>query len=115
MSRIRRMVIGIMLCVGVFSCTRTPQEPTKSSSSRIPPTDPEKVLQNMIDAFHDKNKENYLYSFSDISYTFEATASAQRNFGSTFLAWDKTSEQDYFAALMSHVQQNSVVDRKSVV
>jgi hypothetical protein len=110
------VVIGIMLCFGVVSCnlfkTRTPQEPTQSSSNRIPPTDPEIVLQNMIDAFHDKNTENYLYSFSSVSFTFEATANAQRNFGSTFLTWDKSSERDYFTSLMSHVQQNSAATLK---
>ena len=107
------VVIGIMLCFGVVSCnlfkTRTPQEPTQSSSNRIPPTDPEIVLQNMIDAFHDKNTENYLYSFSSVSFSFEATANAQRNFGTTFSTWDKSSEHDYFTTLMSHVQQNSTV------
>jgi hypothetical protein len=112
MPRTRRIVIGIVLCIGVLSCTRTPQEPTKNSSSRTPPTDPEKVLQNMIDAFHDKNSTNYLYSFSNVSFTFEATANAQRNFPGTFSTWNKSSEQDYFAALMSHVQQNSTVTLK---
>jgi hypothetical protein len=116
MPRIVAMMMSMVLCFSMSSCdlfkTRTPQEPTQSSSNRIPPTDPEKVLQNMIDAFHDKNTENYLYSLSSVSFTFEATANAQRNFGSTFLAWDKSSEHDYFAKLIIQVPQNSFITLK---
>jgi hypothetical protein len=110
------VVIGIMLYLGLCSCnlfkTRTSQEPTQSSSNRIPPNDPEIVLQNMIDAFRDKNKVNYLYSFSDASFVFEATAIAQKTYGSVFLSWDKKSEGDYFDRVMSKLQQNSAVTLK---
>jgi hypothetical protein len=107
------MVIGMMLCMGLCSCdlfkTRTPQEPTQVSSNYVPPTDPEKVMQNMINAFHDKNKINYLYSFSDASFVFEATTKASSVYGSVFLLWDKSWEGNYFERVMNRLQQNSYV------
>jgi hypothetical protein len=110
------IVMSLALLFGGISCdlfkTRTPQEPTRSSSNRIPPTDPEKVLQNMIDAFRDKNKINYLYSFSDVSYVFEATAKASSVYGSVFLLWDKSSEGNYFDQVVNKLQQNSAVTLK---
>jgi hypothetical protein len=106
-------IIGMILCLSLFSCdlfkTRTPQEPTQVSSNYVPPTDPEKVMQNMINAFHDKNKINYLYSFSDASFVFEATANARSTYESVFSLWNKRSEGDYFEKLMSKLQQNSFV------
>jgi hypothetical protein len=110
------IMLGMCLCLSLISCdlfkTRTPQEPTELSSNRIPPTDPDKVLQNMIDSFHDKNTENYLSSLSSVSFAFEATAKAQRNFGTAFLAWDRESEQKYFSKLISQVQLNSGITLK---
>jgi hypothetical protein len=110
------MVIGVMLCLGLCSCnlfkTRTPQEPTQVSSNRNQPADPEIVLQNMINAFRDKNKVNYLYSFSNASYVFEATTKARSAYGGVFLQWDKSSEGNYFDQVMYKLQQNSAVTLK---
>ena len=107
------VVIGIMLCLGMISCnlfkTRTADAPTQVSSNYVQPSDPEKVLQNMVNSFHDKNKVNYLYSFSDASFVFEATANARSTYGSVLLPWNKKSEGDYFEKVMIKLQQNSYV------
>jgi hypothetical protein len=107
------VVIGIVLSFGVISCdlfkTRTPQEPTQVSSNYVPPTDPEIVMQNMINAFAEKNTINYLHSFSDVSFVFEATANARSTYGSVLLPWDKKSEGDYFENVKIRLQQNSNV------
>ncbi len=116
MPRKAVILLGICSCFVFISCdlfkTRTPQEPTQTSSNRIPPTDEEKILQNMINAFHDKNKINYLYSFSDVSFIFEPTTSARSSYGSLFLQWDKLSEGNYFDQVMAKLQQNSTVTLK---
>jgi hypothetical protein len=110
------VVIGIMVCFCVVSCnlfkTRTSQEPTQVSSTYVQRTDPEQVLQNMINAFRDKNKVNYLSSFSDVSFVFEATAYARNTYGGVFLQWDKSSEGNYFDQVTYKLQQNSNVTLK---
>jgi hypothetical protein len=107
------VVIGIMLCFSMVSCnlfkTRTPQEPTQSSANYIPPTDPEKVLENMMNAFNDKNSVNYLKSFSDISFTFEANGEARTRYGGLFLTWNKSAEERYFLNLINHLRSNSSI------
>jgi len=111
----RKMIAaaGIVVCFGVVSCnlfkTRTPQEPTQVSSTFVQLSDPEAVIQNMINAFRDKNKVNYLSSFSDVSFVFEATTKASNVYGSVFLLWDKSSEEYYFDQVMNKLQQNSYV------
>jgi hypothetical protein len=106
-------VIGIILCLGVISCnlfkTRTADTPTQVSSTFVQLSDPEAVMQNMINAFRDKNKVNYLSSFSDVSFVFEATTKASNVYGSVFLLWDKSSEGYYFDQVINKLQQNSYV------
>ncbi|MGA3286220.1 MAG: hypothetical protein ABSD46_02205 [Bacteroidota bacterium] len=105
-------VIGIILCFVVVSCnlfkTRTADAPTQVSSTYVPPTDPEKVLQNMVDSFRDKNEVNYLKSFSNASFIFEP-AKSNSTYGNVFSSWDKTSEENYFYQLMNKLQQNSYI------
>jgi hypothetical protein len=113
MPRKMIVVIGIMLCLGVVSCnlfeTRTPDEPSEQSSNYIPPTTPELVFQNMVNAFHDMNYVNYLNSFadtvsSDFVFTFEPTQQARNRYYDSFNEWTKLSEQKYFTALQSKLQ-----------
>ena len=108
------VVLGMTVCVGLISCdlfkTRTPAGPSKESSTRIPPTEPSLVLQNMVSAFHDGNSENYIASFSDASFDFEATSNANKNFSDTFDSWNKSLEQKYFLKIMSELGKNSSVD-----
>jgi hypothetical protein len=108
-----RTVIGLVVCLGLLSCdlfkTRTPEEPDKSSDNYVPPTDPGLVLQNMVHAFSDRNAANYVLSFSDISFNFEATASARSKYVGDFISWDKAKERNYFDVVMSAVNQNNTV------
>jgi hypothetical protein len=107
------VVTGIMLCIGVVSCnlfkTRSPQEPSEQSSNYIPPTTPELVFQNMVNAFHDRNYVNYLSSFADtvnsnFVFTFEPTPQARLRYSSSFIEWTKLSEEQYFKDLLSKLQ-----------
>jgi hypothetical protein len=106
------VVIGIMQCLGVVSCnlfkTRTPDEPSEQSSNYIPPTTPELVFQNIVNAFHDMNSVNYISSFADtvnsnFVFTFEPTPQARLRY-SSFDEWTKFSEEQYFKALQSKLQ-----------
>jgi hypothetical protein len=111
MPRNMDIAIVIMLCFGVISCdlfkTRTPQEPTQASSNYIPPTDPEKVLENMVNAFHDGSKVNYIKSFSSSSFSYEPSTNSQIKYGGELMNWDLAREQRYFENVLLRLQQNS--------
>lgn len=105
--------MSVIFCVGVLSCnlfkTRTPEEPSEQSSNYTPPTTPELVFQNMVNAFHDVNSVNYLSSFADtvnsnFVFTFEPNPQARVRYSSSFDRWTKLSEQQYFLALQSKLQ-----------
>jgi hypothetical protein len=105
--------IGIMLCFGMVSCnlfeTRTADEPSEPSSNYIPPTTPELVFQNMVNAFHDMNSVHYLSSLADtvtsnFVFSFEPTRQARLRYSSSFDTWTKFSEEQYFTALQSKLQ-----------
>jgi hypothetical protein len=87
--------------------TRTPEEPTQESSNYVPPTEAGLVLQNMSNAFHDANADNYAKSFQDSLFSFEATAAARSGYGGVLLAWNKTAEKTYFENMTHRLQPNA--------
>jgi hypothetical protein len=88
--------------------TRTPEKPSETSSSFIPPTSPSIVIDNFINAIRERNTENYVScfvdsTFSSYRFSFQAAQTAQTVYGSLFLDWNLTSERTYFENLRSRV------------
>jgi hypothetical protein len=104
-----------MLCAllpGLAGCdllnTREPEKPSETSSSFVPPTSPNIVIENLTNAVRERNTENYVRcfvdsTFSQFVYSFQAAQSAQNAYGSLFHDWNLTSEQTYFENLRSSV------------
>jgi hypothetical protein len=113
MPRSLVIAIGISLSLNLVSCdlfkTRTPEEPSQQSSNYVPPTDASLVLQNMVNAFKDRDVVNYSKSFSEASFSFEPATSARTRYGGVFMTWDKTKEQQYFENVKNSLQQNSTM------
>jgi hypothetical protein len=113
MQRSIVMIFGIGLCFNLMSCdlfkTRTPEEPSQQSSTYIPPTDVEFVLQNMVSAFHDGDAVNYGKSFSDASFIFEPSTNVQGKYGIDWTVWSKTQESTYFKNVLNHFNSSKVV------
>ena len=113
MPRSLDIAIGIAFCFNLMSCdlfkTRTPAEPSQQSSNYIPPTDASLVLQNMVNAFQDRDAVNYSKSFSETSFSFEPATSARTRYGGELMNWDKTKEQQYFENVKNSLQQNTNV------
>ena len=113
MLRSLAMAIGIMLCFSLISCdlfkTRTPEEPSQSSSNYISLTDASSVLQNMVNAFQDGSDVNYAKSFSDASFSFVPSTNAQNKYGVDWASWSKTQEQLCFVKIIKHFSNNSRV------
>jgi len=113
MPRCYVLTLSIALLFGLLSCdlfkTRTPEEPSQHSSTYVPPTDVELVLQNMVNAFQDGDAVNYSKSFSETSFSFEPATSARTKYGGELMSWDKTKEQRYFEKVINHFSNNSKV------
>jgi hypothetical protein len=107
------IAMGLALSFGGISCDlfkpRTPQAPTQFSSSDIPSTDPEKVLQNIVKAFQEKNAVNYAKSFADSSFSFVPSTNAQNKYGVDWANWNKMEEGKYFEKVISHFTNSQVV------
>jgi hypothetical protein len=103
--------ISLLLCLSPISCdlfdTRTAADPAQKSSTFEPLTEPDLVLQNMINSFQDGNAVNYAKSFSDESFTFEASINARNVYGTQLTSWDKSKEQKYFEDVQGKLQKNS--------
>ncbi|MGD0338495.1 MAG: hypothetical protein ABSB78_06875 [Bacteroidota bacterium] len=106
----------VSICIGGFfifqGCnilnTRTPEKPSESSSSFVPPTSPSIVIDNLVNAIRERNTENYINcfidsTFSNYSFTFQAAQSAQTAYSAIFHDWNLTSERTYFENLCSRV------------
>jgi hypothetical protein len=63
----------------------------------------------MVSAFHDGNAVNYAESFSDTSFSFEASANARNKYAGVLITWDKSSEQQYFEKVIRRLEQNSTI------
>jgi hypothetical protein len=112
MPRKAVVIIGIMLCLNLFSCnlfkTRTPDEPDQISTNDVPATDPSLVFQNMIYAFQEGNAFNYSKTISDNSFTFMASGKALQRYGE-LNNWNKTKEHDYFNNVVSIIPKYSKI------
>ncbi|RPI00923.1 MAG: hypothetical protein EHM64_16480 [Ignavibacteriae bacterium] len=113
MPRFVLILLVMICCLTVVSCnlfkTRTPAEPSQQSSNYIPPTDASLVLQNMVNAFQDRDVVNYTKSFSGTLFSFEPATSARTRYGGELLNWDKTKEQQYFENVKNSLQANAIV------
>ncbi len=89
---------------GLFN-TRDVEPPIVSRSNFIPPTAPEIVLVNFINAISDKNVDNYMKCFTDTSFSpkkfyYTADISSQLQYP-IFRFWNLSYENQYFTNLRS--------------
>lgn len=118
----------LLLSFSFFGCelftTRDPEEPDTARSNFQVATTPEILIQNLIDAFQDKNAENYIYCFVDSSFSvkqfsFQPSASAGSQY--PFLKnWNLRDEKQYFINLTNSISGSSSIvlsfteDEKSI-
>jgi len=103
------ILLSLLLCAVVFAgCglfeTRDPEAPSSGSSTFIPPTSPDLVIDNLENAVAEKSTENFLRCLVDTlsssqRYEFFPTASAAGRYASTFAEWSLQSERAWFSAV----------------
>ncbi len=92
--------------------TRDPEPPSSGSSTFIPPTSVDLVLENLSNAIAEKNTENFLRCLvdtlnSDQRYEFIPTAAAAGRYASTFVDWSLQSERAWFAAMKAFAEKDA--------
>jgi hypothetical protein len=57
-------LVSLLSCNNPFS-TRTPETPPPGGAAILPPTSPEKVLNNLVESMRTKSSQDYMDIFSD--------------------------------------------------
>jgi len=96
---------------GLFE-TRDPEPPTSGSSTFIPPTSPDIVIENLESAVSEKSTENFIRCLvdtlnSDRRYEFIPTAAAAGRYMATFSDWKLQSERAWFAAMKAFAAEDA--------
>lgn len=103
----------------VISCDifqpRTPEEPGVARGNFIPPTTPEIVIENFLNAISERNAQHYVQclidaSFAENKFVFLPTQRAQIQFGALFDEWSLQEERMYFENLISSIPGTSTLD-----
>lgn len=101
----------LLVGCGLFE-TRDPEPPTSGSSTFVPPTSPDLVLENLRNAVSEQSTENFLRCLvdtlnSDQRYEFIPSAAAAGRYASTFASWSLQSERAWFAAMKAFAEKDA--------
>ena len=99
-------VLGLFDSCGIFD-TRTPQSPTNTRSTYIPPTTPDIVLQNLVSSISEKNSANYVKCLYPGFYQYVPDSKSLANYGVIFANWNINSEKFYLDNLIAQSDQNA--------
>jgi hypothetical protein len=93
---------------------RTPEEPGEARGNFIPPTTPDIVIENFLNAINERNTQHYVQCLIDVSFTekkfsFLPTQRAQIQFGALFEEWSAQEERMYFENLISSIPGTSTL------
>lgn len=118
-----RIILHIVYCaaaiVSLASCDmfepRTPEEPTDARGNFIPPTTPDIVIENFINAINERNARHYVQCFvdptsGDYEFEFLPTQRAQIQFGALFDEWSVQEERMYIENLISSVPVHATLN-----
>lgn len=119
MYRMALRTIIYILCLVLFaSCDlfdpRTPEEPTAARGNFIPPTTPEIVIENFINAINERNAQHYMQclideTISEKEFEFVPTQGAQGQFPALFDEWTRINERRYLDNLISSIPDNATL------
>jgi len=99
----------------IYSCdifeTRDPEQPDRSRSNYETPSEPQIVIQNLQNAFSDRNSDNYKKNFAlgpprvNRIFSFVPTSLALSNDPNLWTFWNVESEFQYFQNLVTRVPE----------
>ena len=107
----KKIIVILLLLFTLFSCslfeTREPENPEGDATIFIPPTTPNIVIENFLEAFNKKSIENYYACFSRYNFDFSPTNEVLVRYSSIFQEWNINSERQYFLSLTTNLQNEA--------
>ncbi|MFO7526195.1 MAG: hypothetical protein R6W68_12155 [Ignavibacteriaceae bacterium] len=106
-------VFIFFLLITITACdlfmTREAEPPDQSRANFQVATEPEIVISNLTNSFHDKNVQNYISCFIDSSFSekrflFQPSGEVVTQYPFLNQDWDLADEQRYFNSVTSSVQ-----------
>lgn len=97
---------------GLFD-PRTPEDPTQSSQTFLPATDPLIVISNLQSAVEQKSVPNYVQCLADAAagnrtFVFIPSSEGTALYSSIFRSWSIAEEQAYFRNLTTRTTSTSI-------
>ena len=107
------LLLIILVGCDIFS-TRDPELPNETKSSYVSATQKEIVIQNLINAFAEKNADDYLKSFSNLDFVnrpfqFNPSSTALTTYQNIWVDWNLSSEVQSFNNMKTLVPDESLV------
>ena len=100
----------MIIMVGIPGCgTRTPEGPTGSRGTFVPPTSPMIVIDNLRNALAEKNTENYALCLADnqtrsnYQFVFEPSAEVRARYQTLFDSWSVAKERQAFVSMSARI------------
>ena len=100
------IILMLMHGCGIFD-TRSPQQPTNTRSTYVPPTSPSDVISNLTFSIEEKNTDNYIRNLSTSVYTYVPDSKSQSQYFQTFQNWNVNSERSYFNNILAQMDPNA--------
>ena len=105
-----KKIVIIVSLLSLNACdiftTRDAEDPENIRSNYTTPSEPEILIQNLVNSFSDKDANNYVKSFTDPAFSnkifyFLPTSSALQTWGSLWREWNVDKEFQYFQNLIN--------------
>ncbi len=105
-----KKLVTIFALLSLTACdiftTRDAEDPEEGRSNYTTPSEPEILIQNLINSFSDKDANNYVKSFTDPTFSnkvffFLPTSSALQTWSNIWIDWDVDKEFQYFQNLVN--------------
>ena len=110
-----KKLIIIFFLLSLTACdifnTRDAEDPEESRSNYTTPSEPQILIQNLINSFSDKDANNYVKSFTDPAFSYKVffflpTSSALQTWSNIWIDWDVDKEFQYFQNLVNAVPED---------
>ena len=107
------LLVFFLVGCDIFT-TREPELPNETRSNYVDATERQIVIQNLINAFADKNADDYLKSFSNLNFVnrqfqFIPSSTALITYQNIWVDWNLTSEVQSFNNMINTVPDESPV------
>jgi hypothetical protein len=108
------LLLAVLVGCDIFT-TRDPENPDQARSNYVVAFERETVIQNLINAFADKNADDYLKSFSKLEFTsrpfqFVPSSTALARYLTIWNGWDISSEFQSFNNMINLVPDEFLID-----